>query len=71
MEEGRTPMMEREQGTAAGWTLIDEIRENVHQVELRSKADEQLYAEGLDQVQRLADVWSRRRGASPASFGQS
>jgi len=42
--------------TPAGWTLIDEIRANLQEFEPRTPADEQLYAEGLDQVQRLADA---------------
>jgi len=46
----------QEEGTPAGWTIIDDIRENLQNVEPRNAADEQLYAEGLDQVQRLADA---------------
>jgi len=57
MEQGQTPLMtSQEEGTPAGWTLIDEIRANLQEVEPRTKAEEQLYAEGLDQVQRLADA---------------
>jgi len=44
------------QGTPDGWILIDEIRANLQEIEPRTQADEQLYAEGLDQVQRLADA---------------
>jgi len=40
--------------TPAGWTLIDDIRATVQEVQPRTPADEQFYAEGLDQVQRLA-----------------
>jgi Protein of unknown function (DUF4239) len=56
MEQGEAPLMTQTQGTPSGWTLIDEIRANLQEVEPRTAADEQLYAEGLDQVQRLADA---------------
>ncbi len=56
MEQGQAPLMTQTQGTPAGWTLIDEIRESLQEVEPHTGADEQLYAEGLDQVQRLADA---------------
>jgi hypothetical protein len=48
--------MTQVQQTPAGWTLIDDIRASIQGIEPRSPADEQLYAEGLDQVQRLADA---------------
>jgi hypothetical protein len=56
MEQGEAPLMTHTQGTPAGWTLIDDIRANLQEIEPRTKAEEQLYAEGLDQVQRLADA---------------
>jgi len=56
MERGEAPLMTREQGTPAGWTIIDDIRESLQNFEPRTKADEQLYAEGLDQIQRLGDA---------------
>jgi hypothetical protein len=56
MEQGQAPLMVQEQGTPAGWTLIDDIRATLQEVEPRTPADAQLYAEGLDQVQRLADA---------------
>jgi protein-S-isoprenylcysteine O-methyltransferase Ste14 len=56
MEQGQAPLMVQEQGTPAGWTLIDDIRANLQDFEPQTPADEQLYAEGLDQVQRLADA---------------
>jgi hypothetical protein len=56
MEQGRSPLMVSEEGTPAGWTLIDEIRATLQNFQPHTKADEQLYAEGLDQVQRLADA---------------
>ena len=56
MEQGQAPSMPQTQGAPTGWALIDEIRANLQEVEPRTQADEQLYAEGLDQVQRLADA---------------
>ena len=56
MEQGRTPSLELSQETSRGWVLLDEIRATVQGYEPRTAAGEQLYAEGLDQVQRLADA---------------
>ncbi len=56
MQRGQLPMMEQEEGTPAGWVIVDDIRENLQDIEPKTAADEQLYAEGLDQVQRLADA---------------
>jgi hypothetical protein len=56
MEQGEAPLMTQTQGAPAGWTLIDDIRANLQEFQPHTKADEQLYAEGLDQVQRLADA---------------
>jgi hypothetical protein len=56
MEQGEAPLMTQVEQTPTGWTLIDEIRANLQEFQPRTQADEQLYAEGLDQVQRLADA---------------
>src|SRR5918999_449870 len=56
MEQGRTPLMTQERGTPVGWAIIDDIRQNIQNFEPRTKAEEQLYAEGLDQVDALADA---------------
>jgi hypothetical protein len=56
MEQGQAPLMTQTQGTPAGWTLIDDIRASLQEVQPRTQAEVQLYAEGLDQVQRLADA---------------
>ena len=56
MEQGRKPLMTQVEQTPTGWTLIDDIRASLQEIEPRTPADEQLYAEGLDQVQRLADA---------------
>jgi uncharacterized integral membrane protein len=56
MERGEAPLMTQTKGTPAGWTIIDDIRANLQEFQPRTPAEEQLYAEGLDQVQRLADA---------------
>ena len=56
MEQGRTPSLERSQETSRAWVLIDEIRATLQGYEPRTVAGQELYAEGLDQVQRLADA---------------
>jgi protein-S-isoprenylcysteine O-methyltransferase Ste14 len=56
MEQGETPSMERTQATPQGWVLIDDIRAALQGYEPRTEAEQELYAEGLDQVQRLADA---------------
>ena len=43
-------------GGPSGWTIIDDIRVTLQEVEPRSKADEQLYATGLDQIEELNDA---------------
>jgi hypothetical protein len=56
MEQGQAPLMTQVEETPVGWSLIDNIRASLQGVDPQSKAEEQLYAEGLDQVQRLADA---------------
>jgi hypothetical protein len=56
MEQGRSPLMTQERGTPAGWTIIDDIRQDIQGFEPRTRAQEQLYAEGLDQVDSLSDA---------------
>jgi hypothetical protein len=56
MEQGRAPLMEDTGEVAHGWVLIDDIREHLQEVEPGTVAGQELYAEGLDQVQRLADA---------------
>jgi hypothetical protein len=60
MAQGEQPVLEQEAGTPAGWDLIDDIRATIHGMEPHSMTEEQLYAEGLDQVGRLADAWRLR-----------
>ena len=64
MAQGKQPPLEQEAGTPAGWALIDDIRVTLHGFEPHTKAEEQLYAEGLDQVGRLADARRTRLVAS-------
>jgi hypothetical protein len=56
MQQGQAPLMTQTQGTPTGWTIIDDIRATLQDLEPHTKAEEQLYAEGLDQVQILADA---------------
>jgi hypothetical protein len=56
MEQGEAHLMMQTRGTHAGWSLIDDIRQNIQGFEPRTKGEEQLYAEGLDQVDALADA---------------
>ena len=69
MQRGQTPLME--QGTRAtptGWVLIDDIRATLQGYEPRTEAEQELYAEGLDQVQRLADARRVRLVAAEESI---
>ena len=60
--------MESTQETPSGWVLIDDIRATLQGFEPRTAAEEQLYAEGLDQVQRLADARRTRLVAAEDSL---
>ena len=64
MERGEAPLMTQTRGTPLGWTIIDDIRESLQDFEPRTKADEQLYAEGLDQIQNLNNARRMRLVAS-------
>ncbi|HWS81668.1 MAG TPA: hypothetical protein VN178_11655, partial [Rubrobacter sp.] len=46
MEQGQAPLMTQTRGASSGWTIIDDIRQNLQNFEPRTKAEEQLYAEG-------------------------
>ena len=56
MEQGKPPSMTQEEGTPSGWTIIDDIRHDIQGFEARTKSEEQLYAEGLDQLDTLSDA---------------
>ena len=71
MEQGQAPMMTQVEETPTEWTLIDDIRASLQEVEPRTRADEQLYAEGLDQIQRLADARRMRLVAAEEGIPQS
>ena len=64
MQSGEQPPLEQEAGTQSGWNLIDDIRHNIQGFEARTKSEEQLYAEGLDQVDTLSDARRMRLVAS-------
>jgi hypothetical protein len=48
--------IEGEQGTPEGWDLVDDIRATLQEVEPSTVAEQELYAEGLDRIQRLGDA---------------
>jgi hypothetical protein len=56
MEQGQTPLMTQTRGAPSGWTIIDDILQDIQNFEPRTKGEEQLYAEGLDQVDTLSDA---------------
>jgi hypothetical protein len=64
MESGEQPALEQEAGTPSGWNLIDDIRASLQDFEPHSKAEEQLYAKGLDQIENLANARRMRLVAS-------
>ena len=64
MARGKQPPLEQEAGTASGWNLIDDIRVSIHGFEPHTRAEEQLYAEGLDQVESLTNARRTRLIAS-------
>ena len=64
MAQGKQPPLEQEAGTQTGWNLIDDIRASIHGFEPQTRAEEQLYAEGLNQVANLANARRTRLVAS-------
>src|SRR5918998_3855940 len=52
MEQG----IEGVQSFPEGWDLIDDLRTTLQEVEPRTVAEQELYAEGLDRIQRLGDA---------------
>ena len=51
MEQG----IEGERGTPEAWNLVDDMRATLQELEPVTEAEAQLYAEGLDQIDRLGD----------------
>ena len=49
--------------TPVGWSLIDNIRASLQDLQPHTKADEQFYAVGQDQIQRAC----RRKEDAPGS----
>ena len=67
MQKGQQPALEQVDGTPSGWSIIDDIRASLQDFEPHTKAEEQLYAKGLDQVETLND--SRRMRLVAAEEG--
>src|SRR3712207_515397 len=53
MEQGR---LEGVQSLPEGWDLIDDMRATLQEVEVRTVAEQELYAEGLDRISRFGDA---------------
>ena len=64
MKSGEQPVLEQEAGTQSGWSIIDDIRASLQNLEPKSNAEAQLYAEGLDQIEELNDARRLRLVAS-------
>jgi hypothetical protein len=62
--QGRTSSISQERETPTGWTIIDDIRQDIQGFEPRTQAEVELYAEGLDQVDALSDSRRMRLVAS-------
>jgi len=66
------PLMEQriegKQGTPEGWDLVDDIRATLQEVEPSTVAEQELYAEGLDRIQRLGDARRMRFVAAEESL---
>src|SRR5215216_8158941 len=69
--EEKWPLMEQGQASPRGWVLIDDIRATLQGYEPHTVADQELYSEGLDQVQRLADARRMRLVAAQESIPPS
>ena len=52
------------QSLPEGWDLVDDMRATLQEVEPSTVAEQELYAEGLDQIQRLNDARRMRIVAS-------
>src|SRR5918998_169050 len=52
MEQG----LEGVQSLPEGWDLIDDMRATLQEVEVRTQAEQELYAEGLDRISRFGDA---------------
>ncbi len=68
MQQGRTPSLEGTDETPSGWVLIDDLRTKLHAFEPHTDAEQDLYAEGLDEIQRLADARRMRLVAASESM---
>jgi hypothetical protein len=50
------PLMEQGEASPRGWVLIDDIRISLQEFGPHTEAEQDLHAQGLDQIQRLADA---------------
>jgi hypothetical protein len=68
MVQGRTPPMKGTRETPSGWVLIDDIRTKLNAFEPNTDGEQDLHAEGLDQIQRLNDARRMRLVAASESM---
>jgi hypothetical protein len=68
MAQGRTPSLEGTDDTPSGWDLIDDIRTKLNAFEPHTKAEQDRFAEGLDQMERLNDARRLRLVAASESM---
>jgi hypothetical protein len=68
MVQGKTPPMKGTRETPSGWVLIDDIRTRLNAFEPHTEAEQDLHAEGLDQIQRLNDARRMRLVAASESM---
>ena len=75
MEQGRAPLMTQTRGTPAGWTIIDDIRQNIQGFEPRTKAKNSFTRKGstrsIPWLMQGGCVWWRQRKVFPVFCGPS
>ena len=64
MEQG----IEGQRGTPEGWNLVDDMRATLQDFEPSTEAEQNLHAEGLDQIDRLGDARRMRFVAAEAGI---
>jgi hypothetical protein len=72
MEQGQAPLMVQEQGTPAGWTLIDDIRATLQEVEPRRptrNSTQKDWIRSRDWPTQGECAWWQPKRAFPESFG--
>jgi hypothetical protein len=68
MQQGQMPSLEGTQETPSGWVIIDDLRTRLHAFEPHTDAEQDIYAEGLDEIQSLNDARRMRLVAASESM---